>query len=210
MIFLLDNGHGGIINGIYQTKGKRSFLLEDGRQLYEGEFNRAIVARLIELLEAERIKYVNIAPEMEDTSLKERVNRANYWTKNSSENCLYISIHANGFGDKWNSANGWGVYTSKGQTKSDLYALKFHQEILKEFPDKIMRIDWTDGDIDKEANFYVLKNTICPAILTENFFMTNKKECELLLSKEGRDRIAKAHFKAIKKINENNLNNLFN
>ena len=63
-----------------------------------------------------------------------------------------------------------------------------------------MRTDYSDGDKDKEANFYVLKNTICPAVLTENFFMTNKEECKLLLSKEGRDRIASAHVKAIENI----------
>ena len=39
-----------------------------------------------------------------------------------------------------------------------------------------------------------------PAILSENFFMTNRKECKLLLTKEFRDRIATCHFKMIKKI----------
>jgi N-acetylmuramoyl-L-alanine amidase len=28
----------------------------------------------------------------------------------------------------------------------------------------------SDGDPDKEANLYVIKNTKCPAVLTENFF----------------------------------------
>ena len=40
MIVLLDNGHGGIINGEYQTPGKRSPVWADGSQLFEGEFNR--------------------------------------------------------------------------------------------------------------------------------------------------------------------------
>lgn len=42
-IFILDNGHGGIIDGEYQTKGKRSRVWADGRQLFEGEFNRDIL-----------------------------------------------------------------------------------------------------------------------------------------------------------------------
>jgi N-acetylmuramoyl-L-alanine amidase len=33
-----------------------------------------------------------------------------------------------------------------------------------------MRTDFSDGDADKEAHLYVLKNTNCPAVLTENFF----------------------------------------
>ena len=44
-----------------------------------------------------------------------------------------------------------------------------------------MRSDKTDGDADKEANFWVLRKTVMPAILSENFFMTNRKECKLLL-----------------------------
>jgi len=39
-----------------------------------------------------------------------------------------------------------------------------------------------------------------PAILSENFFMTNREECKLLLSEEGRDRIAKIHFDMIQEI----------
>ena len=33
-----------------------------------------------------------------------------------------------------------------------------------------MRKDTSDGDPDKEANFYVLVHTSMPAILSENFF----------------------------------------
>jgi len=40
-----------------------------------------------------------------------------------------------------------------------------------------------------------------PAILTENFFMDTERECKkFLMTKEGRDRIAKYHIEAIKKI----------
>ena len=38
-LWLFDNGHGGIIDGVYQTAGKRSPKWEDGTQLFEGEFN---------------------------------------------------------------------------------------------------------------------------------------------------------------------------
>jgi N-acetylmuramoyl-L-alanine amidase len=43
-----------------------------------------------------------------------------------------------------------------------------------------------DGDSDKESNFYVLRNTKCPAVLTENFFQDTKKDVEFLLSDVGR------------------------
>ena len=44
-----------------------------------------------------------------------------------------------------------------------------------------------------------------PAILSENFFMTNYSNCDkYLLSEEGRDRIAKIHFEMIQQIEASN------
>ena len=74
-------------------------------------------------------------------------------------------------------------------------------EIMQdEFPDHKLRKDTSDSDMDKEAAFYVLRKTRMPAILSENFFMTNRRECELLLTEEFRERIAECHFKMIKQV----------
>ncbi len=198
-LWLLDNGHGGVIDGLYQTEGKRSPIWDDGSLLYEGEFNRAIVNRLIEMMTPEKIRYVNIAPEAEDISLNERVRRANSY--HSQSGCVYLSIHANAGGGK-----GYEIYTSPGNTNSDKVATIFYKEFEKEFPGVKMRSDKSDGDVDKEANFYVLKNTRMSAVLTENFFMDNEQECKkYLMTSEGRDRIAKAHYEAILRIEHNGL-----
>lgn len=190
--WLLDPGHGGLIDGEYQTEGKRSPVWPDGSQLFEGEFNRAITARLVELMTAAGIPYSVIAPEYTDVPLVERVRRANIW---GSEGCAYLSIHANAGG-----GSGYEVFTSKGETKSDRMADIFFSEFEREFPDVKMRSDMIDGDVDKEINFYVLRETVMPAVLTENFFMDTESDCRILLSPEGRDRIALAHFNAIKQI----------
>ena len=192
MKILLDNGHGSMIDGIYQTSGKRSPKWNDGTQLFEGEFNRAIVNRIIEELVSSNIPFVNIAPEYWDVSLKTRVNRANKYGKNS----FYLSIHSNAGG-----GTGSEFFTSTGSTKSDKFATLFGESFQKEFPNEKLRTDWSDGDLDKEAQFYVLRKTIMPAILTENFFMDTERECkELLMTRSGRDRIAKYHIEAIKKV----------
>ena len=47
--WLLDPGHGGFIDGVYQTAGKRSPEFPDGSRLYEGEFNRDVVSRIMDL-----------------------------------------------------------------------------------------------------------------------------------------------------------------
>ena len=46
-IWLLDPGHGGLIDGVYQTRGKRSPPFADGSILYEGVFNRDVVSRIL-------------------------------------------------------------------------------------------------------------------------------------------------------------------
>lgn len=185
---ILDAGHG------IGTPGKRSPLWDNGLQLFEWEFNRDIVSRIAEELTRLGIPNVILVPEVYDLSLSNRVRRAN-----EIRNSVLISVHANAFED--GRAKGWGAYTSKGETKSDEYAKLFYEEFAKEFPNRKARTDFSDGDIDKEANFYMLKNTNMPAVLTESFFMTNEDECKnILLTEEGRSKIAKLHIEAIKRI----------
>jgi len=201
-LWLFDNGHGGIIDGVYQTSGKRSPEWEDGTQLFEGEFNRSIVNRLVELCKNNNIDYVNLVDTQQDVSLRKRTDAANDIYREQKDkdgkNCIYVSVHANGFSKE--SAHGWGVYTSVGETKSDKIAQILFDKAKIEFPDHKMRRDTRDGDDDKEANFWVLRKVVMPSILSENFFMTNREESRLLLSEEGRDRIAKIHFQMIQEV----------
>jgi N-acetylmuramoyl-L-alanine amidase len=198
-IWILDNGHGGIINGVYQTAGKRSPIWDDGTQLFEGEFNRAIVDRIAKYCDKNNIEYINLVDTNEDVPLSTRVKMANEVYRESDKPCIYVSIHANGFTDE--SANGWEVFTSPGETKSDHIATVLYEEVEKEFPLIRMRKDTTDGDVDKEAKYTVLMDTAMSAILSENFFMTNEKECKtILMSESGRNQIANAHIEMINKI----------
>lgn len=190
-IVLLDNGHGK------ETAGKRSPVWSDGSQLFEYEFNRDIVRRIVEQLEAENIPYRVLVPEETDIALSERVKRANDIAKEYNNKVYVLSVHANAGG-----GTGWEVYTSPSQTAADPIATVFAEEATREFvPDGWrMRFDHTDGDPDKEANFYILTKTTCPAILTENFFMDTEKDCRFIMSEDGRERIANMHVAAIKRV----------
>ena len=199
MIVLLDNGHGGLINGEYQTSGKRSPIWQDGSQLFEGEFNRSIVARIIESLTALQMPYINIVPETRDVTLSTRIKRANDVTNKS---CFYLSVHSNAGGGK-----GFEVFTSPGETTSDKIASIFGEEFNKTFPNRKLRADYSDGDLDKESSFAVIKKTRMPAVLTENFFMDNEEECKkLLMTRQGRDLIADFHVNAIVRVGKEILN----
>lgn len=196
---LLDEGHGGIVNGNYVTPGKRSPKWSDLPQLYEGVQNRDISAIVKNKLTAAGIPFSSVVNSNNDISLKARVAKANsIYAKDKS--AIYISIHADaaGNGNEDYPATGISVFTSPGQTKSDILA----QEVFKALDAKLgnstkKRTDSTDGDSDKEAHFYVLTATTCPSILCELGFMTNRKECELMQTAKWKEDCAQAIFEGI-------------
>lgn len=193
MHIILDNGHGGLIGGVYQTAGKRSPIWKNGTQLFEGEFNRKVVNRLAKLCKDKNIPYSVLVPELEDISLVERVKRANEIYK-SNKDCVLISIHANAGG-----GTGYEVFTSVGQTGSDPIAEKIIHHFGAGMPELKLRSDRSDGDADKEAHFYIIKQTKCRAVLVECAFMdTYEPDCRLLLNNP--ERFANAIFNGINSI----------
>ena len=186
-IILFDNGHG------QETPGKRSPLWKDGRQLFEWEFNRDMVRRIILKCDHTGIRAVKLVPETFDVSLEERCKRANLWYDRCNGNCVVVSIHANAGG-----GTGFEVYTSPGQTQADPIATKLIEQLQQDVHEIKMRKDMADGDPDKEAGFYILKHTKAPAILAENLFMDNESDCRLLMSEDFRDKLADSYVKFLK------------
>ena len=198
--FILDAGHGGMINKVYQTAGKRSPKFDDNSVLYEGVNNRDIARKLIIAMEQEDIKCIDIVTSEQDISLVTRVDRANKLSK--TKPCVYISIHSDAAGDgiSWHSASGMSAFTSKGQAKSDEFAQLIIDELQENFGNEVKwRTDNTDKDEDKEENFYVLKNTICPSVLLELGFHTNKEEATKMLTADWKNKIVLSIIYAIKK-----------
>ena len=186
---LLSPGHG--IN----TPGKRS---PDG-SLLEWKFNRQLVKKIAEGLDEEHIPYMLLDMGATDVTLQGRVVRANTFGRD----CLYISVHGNaaGNGKDFNKAEGWEAFTSKGTTKSDAMCeifCKKAEEILVPMGCKIRKASAKKAG--KDENFFVLKNTIMPAILTENLFYTNLFDIEIMKSEEGIAALARVHVEAIKEI----------
>ena len=116
--------------------------------------------------------------------------------------CLYVSIHVNASAKSgWDKATGFSIYTSPGETKSDTLATDIFDEATKLLKPigKSLRKDMSDSDPDFEENFYVLRKTICPAILTENFFQNSKADVEFLESPLGFEAIVTYHVNGILK-----------
>ena len=103
---------------------------------------------------------------------------------------VFISLHCNSAANQ--SAKGYEVWTSPGQTEGDRLATCIYGQIAAEFPDRAGRTDCSDGDPDKESRFYVLVHTDAPACLVEMAFISNDAEAALLADAAWQDRYARA------------------
>ena len=94
-------------------------------------------------------------------------------------------------------ARGWSCYTTRGETKADALATYLYEAAKTQLPGMRLRTDYTDGDPDQEENFYILRYSRCPAVLTENLFMDNRQDLEFLESREGSQAIIDLHVAGI-------------
>lgn len=163
MKILLDPGHGGSDPGAVND---RLNLREKTLAL---AYSEALYDRLVKA--GHRVK----ATRREDVSLdlRTRVEIANAWRPD-----LFVSLHANSSDN--HTAHGIEVWTSPGTTPSDGAATRIYSALLAEFPERNFRLDVSDGDVDKEAAFYVLTKTRCAAVLLELGFLSHDMEAEWL------------------------------
>lgn len=190
MKIFIDNGHG------LMTAGKRS---PDG-QFREPFYNREIARRVVSDLLDRGYDAELLVPEDDDVSLAERVRRVNAACfLMGKQNVILVSIHVNAAGNglKWLNATGWSVYTCKGQTESDRLAEFLCQAAIKNFPGHRIRTDMSDGDMDWEEGFYILRKSLCVAVLTENFFMDSRLDLEYLQSRAGKQAVVDTHVEGI-------------
>nr|DAX20117.1 MAG TPA: Cell wall hydrolase autolysin [Caudoviricetes sp.] len=189
MKILIDNGHGS------NTSGKRS----PNGSILEYKYTREIAQRVVDELKARGYDAERIVTEEYDVSLGERCRRVNAKCKaHGSHNVLLVSIHNNAAGaGGWMNARGWSAYTTKGRTLSDTLADCLYKAAESYLVGQKIRKDTQDGDPDWEENFYIIRNTLCAAVLTENFFMDSREDVAYLLSEAGKMAIVKTHVEGI-------------
>ena len=207
MIILIDNGHGSNTeqNGKYSPLLKGSGLdiqseFTNNGRFREWKYNRVIANQVVDTLVGMGYDARLVTPEDKDISLSERIRRINtICNKEGAGNVLLISVHSNavGNGTQWMNAYGWEAYTTRGETKSDVLAEYLYKRADTNIKGRKIREDWTDGDRDKEADFYIIKKAKCPAVLTENFFYDNKDDLLYLTSDEGVHGVVRLHVEGI-------------
>lgn len=187
IVVMLDNGHGA------NTKGKCS----PDKSLLEYRWAREMVDLIIEQLSKLGIKAIKLVPEDIDVSLRERVKRANQIYKDSNKRAILISVHCNAAGadGKWHNASGWSVFIAQNASSN---SKRLAQSLYKEAKKQGLQ---GNRSVPKEEywvqSLAICRDTNCPAILTENMFQDNKGDVAILLSDEGKKKIADVHVQGI-------------
>lgn len=204
---ILDPGHG--LNGL-GTSGKCSPVLDSKewslqhpyvyeKRYREGNSNRDIVRKLTVKLEALGYTVHNTNPEDREMGLPVRVMRANkVCSKYGAKNCLFISVHSNAAPAKdggWTTATGFSVYVAKQCSENSRRCAQYIYDLACKRGFKGNRSKPSKGYW--EANFYVIKNTACPAILTENLFYNNKEDLHRLMDVNEIEKIVQYHLDTI-------------
>lgn len=188
LTILIDRGHGS------NTYGKRS---PDGR-LLEWAWADEVAIDLSDELVRRGYDTFLVTPEANDISLTERVRRVNEVCRRVGvKNCVLLSLHVNaaGMGTQWKSARGWtGWVAPKSSENSKRLAALLHDEAVKlglEGNRSVPKDKYWTGD------YAIVRDTLCPAVLTENLFMDNREDVEVLLSDAGKRDIVLLHANGI-------------
>ena len=106
---------------------------------------------------------------LQSDSLQAICEESNSWGAD-----LFVSIHCNAANTK---AQGTETYCYLCSTSGRKFASAVHNSITKKFPELL------DRGV-KEAGFYVLAHTDCPAILIETAFIDNAHDNQILVERE--------------------------
>jgi N-acetylmuramoyl-L-alanine amidase len=195
---IIDCGHGGLINGKYQSiaKTSKSYRFPDGFEVLEGVINRQISKKLEHKLQLANIPFISgNTHDQTDKPLQQRINQINKWYEND-KSLFVLSIHANKMNpeDSGPSQAGTGFeIIHKDDAKSKSLADKLATLYKSELPQFRYRRTFT-------TPFLAILKTDCPSILCENLFYDNRKEAEYISSELGQENISDILFKFIKSV----------
>lgn len=200
VLIMIDNGHGS------NTSGKRSPIFDDGEtQLFEYAYTREIAKRVIEELTSQGYMCYLVTPEETDVPLSRRVARANAMhskMRQQGKTSFLISIHNNAAQNGgWANASGWSVFISPNASQNSKNLAGFLHDTTASM--KLKTRKPLPSQKYWVSNLYICKNTNCPCVLTENFFMDSKKDSAYLMSEKGKQDVVDIHVNAIKDYIEN-------
>lgn len=173
----IDLGHGGKDFGAM------------GNDLHEKDVVLDIGMRIKKGLSAYKDAQILLSREKDKfLTLDERTDNANAWRAD-----VLISIHNNSAKEK--SAKGFESFIYSGNVSSGTIAFQnvLHAEIMREIGAEV------EERGKKRANFHMLRESDMKAVLTENLFLSNASDANLLKSSSFRQKIANGHIMGVVK-----------
>lgn len=170
---VIDAGHGGKDIGAQIGAEQEKKIVEN-------------IANKISLLNGkDEIEIILLRKDDSFIELSERVSEINKIKPD-----LVISLHVNSSQDL--NENGVNAFVSK----QNVFYEK-SKESAKDLVDKISNEKLAKGEV-KDANYFVLKNSKCPALLVEIGYLTNENNRTYLISENGQNEIANKIVEFIK------------
>lgn len=176
MKLYLDPGHGGTDSGA------------QGNGLLEKDMNLDIALKIRSIL-LNGYKDVEVLMSRTDDitkSLAERTDEANSWGAD-----YYLSIHCNAYDG---SVKGYEDYIHDSLSDSSITAQ--YQDIIHK---EVMNVNELIDRGQKKANFHVLRESVMPALLTENGFIDNEEYAALIQQASWREKVAQGHVNGLVK-----------
>ena len=172
----LDAGHGG----------------NDGGAAANGIKEKDVVLDIVQRIEKGLKTYENVDILLTRSTdnfltLKERTDKANNWNAD-----ILLSVHINSAAD--NTAKGFESYIYPNANSPTIaFQNMVHQEIMNQLGTSIRNRG------KKRANFHMLRESHMKAILTENLFISNGSDANLLKTDSFKQRIADGHIIGLEK-----------
>ncbi|WP_026564089.1 N-acetylmuramoyl-L-alanine amidase [Bacillus sp. UNC41MFS5] len=176
MKLYLDPGHGGEDPGA------------QGNGLNEKDITLAIALKIRKIILND---YDNVQVKMSRTSdttrsLAQRSSAANAWDAD-----FFLAIHINSADS---SAQGYEDFIYDGASNTSKAAK--YQDIIHA---EVIKVNQLKDRGQKKANFHVIRETKMPSILTENGFISNKHDAQLMKNADWQQKVAQGHVNGIAK-----------
>jgi N-acetylmuramoyl-L-alanine amidase len=180
---VIDAGHGGVDSGA-----------KTGKNELEKDFNLSISKILKEK------GVLNPALKIILTREDDNFMMLNYRVKKAEDvkADLFISIHvdANNTNHLLSGVSCYTAKTSQNKSKSD--------EFSKVLIDELKQIEGIQiADESKKADFFVLKNSKCPAVLLTLGYLTNENDLAFINNKKNQELICEKIIDAVEKVRIN-------
>ena len=162
---VLDAGHGGSDRGGIPRQ-----------RIPEDEWTLKTALRVSTELKQRGFGVVMTRTSDEDVSLAQRCRIAN-----SRKDAIFVSVHYDAY--RREAADGITAYYASSRSERLARSINSHMSAaLKPIANRGA----------KRACFYVIRNTLCPAVLVECGFLTNRAESKRIQTNEYQESLAKA------------------